>query len=85
MPTYTFRNNKTGKEWEDTMSHKDLDEYYIDYDCAQVFYTTPKVISTTGDIYSKTDNTFKDRMKDIHKLAGRNSRMYKGIDQYVYS
>ena len=25
MPTYDFKSNKTGKEWEDTMSWKDLD------------------------------------------------------------
>ena len=40
MPTYDFKSNKTGKEWEDTMSWKDLDQYSLEtvkmfYDDAQ--------------------------------------------------
>ena len=78
MPTYQFQSNKTGEEWEDTMSWKKLDEYYKKHDCQQVFYSTPEVVSTTGDVHSKTTHEFQDRMKDIHKTAGRKSQMYKG-------
>lgn len=79
MPTYTFRSNKTDKEWDDTMSWKKLDEYYIKHDCQQVLGVV-KIISATGDVMSKTTDEFKDRMKDIHKSAGHFSRMNKGID-----
>ncbi len=82
MPTYTFRSNKTGKEWDDTIRIAELDAYYKEHDCEQVFYTTPKVISTTGDIHSKTTHEFQDRMKDIHKMAGRKSQMYKGTKHH---
>ena len=78
MPTYQFQSNKTGEEWEDTMSWKKLDEYYKKHDCQQVFYSMAKVISTTGDITQKTSDGFKDKMKDIHKMAGRKSQMFKG-------
>jgi len=78
MPTYQFQSNKTGEEWEDTMSWKKLDEYYKKHDCQQVFYSMAEVISTTGDVHSKTTDEFKDKMKDIHKTAGRRSQMYKG-------
>ena len=76
MPTYTFKSNKTGKEWDDTMSWKKLDEYYKEHDCEQVINKMAEVISTTGDVHSKTTHEFQDRMKDIHKMAGRNSKMY---------
>ncbi len=78
MPTYNFKSNKTGKEWEDTMSWKKLDEYYVEYDCQQIFHSMQNVVSGTGDVQSKTTHEFQDRMKDIHKLAGSKSQMYKG-------
>ena len=78
MPTYTFKSNKTGKEWDDTMSWKDLEGYYKEHDCQQIFTTMPEVVSTTGDVHSKTTHEFQDRMKDIHKTAGRKSQMFKG-------
>ena len=78
MPTYTFKSKDTNKEWEDTMSYTKLDEYYIELNCEQVFYTMQQVVSHTGDVQSKTTDEFKDRMKDIHKTAGHFSQMYKG-------
>ena len=51
MPTYTFKSNKTGKEWDDTMSWKDLEGYYKEHDCQQIFTTMPEVVSTTGDVH----------------------------------
>ena len=78
MPTYQFQSNKTGEEWEDTMSWKKLEEYYKEHDCQQVFHSMAEVISTTGDVHSKTTDEFKDKMKDIHKAAGPKSQMFKG-------
>jgi hypothetical protein len=81
MPIYTFKSNDSDKEWEDVMSFTKLDEYYKEHNCQQVFYSMPEVVSQTGDAHSKTNDGFKDRMKDIHKLAGRKSRMYKGTKE----
>jgi len=78
MPTYTFKSNKTGKEWDDNIKIAELDSYYKEHDCEQVFNSMAEVISTTGDVHSKTTHEFQDRMKDIHKTAGRRSQMYKG-------
>ena len=74
MPLYTFKSNKTGEEWDGVMSYKKLDEYYKEHDCQQVL-TATKIISEFGDVHSKTSDGFKDRMKQIHKTAGRNSLM----------
>ena len=79
MPTYTFKSKETGKEWDDIISHKDLDAYYTEHNCTQLIGVSTTVASI-GDVQGKTSDAFKDRMKDIHKLAGRNSRMYKGIN-----
>tara|TARA_Y100001951_G_C11137153_1_gene181477 strand:+ start:70 stop:345 length:276 start_codon:yes stop_codon:yes gene_type:complete len=78
MPTYTFKSNKTGKEWDDTIKIAELEGYYKEHDCEQIFTTMPEVVSTTGDVHSKTTHEFQDRMKDIHKTAGRKSQMFKG-------
>ncbi len=74
MPAYTFKSNKTGKIWDDTMSWKELDQYYIDNDCRQVI-GTPNTISHTGEARHKHSNDFNDRLKEIHKSAGRRSTM----------
>jgi hypothetical protein len=70
MPTYIFKSNKTGEEWEDTMSWKKLDEYYKKHDCQQIFTKMPAVVSGVGNLFAKTDDGFKDRMKEIKKGAG---------------
>jgi len=77
MPTYTFKSNKTGKEWDDTIRIAELDAYYIKHDCEQVIGITT-TLSTVGDVHSKTTHEFQDRMKEIHKTAGRKSQMFKG-------
>jgi RNase H-fold protein (predicted Holliday junction resolvase) len=74
MPTYTFKSNKTGKEWDDVMSYKELDNYYVKHDCEQVI-GLPTTISGTGDIRHKHSDDFNDRLKEIHKHAGRHSTM----------
>ena len=74
MPTYQFRSNKTGEEWTKAMSWKELDQYYIDNDCQQVI-GTPNTISHTGEARHKHSNDFNDKLKEIHKKAGRHSTM----------
>ncbi len=78
MPTYQFRSNKTGKEWTKAMSYKELDQYYIDNDCQQVI-GVPQTISSHGEDRLKTTDTFNDRLKEMHKHAGRHSTMSDSI------
>lgn len=79
MPTYNFINKDTGKEWEDTMSYKKLDEYYKEHDCQQVHHKMQKVVAGTKSLWSQTDDGFKDRMQEINKVAGR-----QGMSQTDY-
>jgi hypothetical protein len=79
MPTYNFKSNKTGKECEDTMSYKKLDEYYAEHDCQQVFHQMQKVVAGTKSLWSQTDDGFKDRMQEINKVAGN-----RGMKQTDY-
>jgi hypothetical protein len=72
MPTYTFQSNKTGEVWDDIMSYTELDDYYIEHNCEQVI-GVPTTIRMAGDVYSKTSDSFNDRMKEIKKTAGPNS------------
>ena len=78
MPTYQFRSNKTGEEWTKAMSWKELDQYYIDNDCRQVI-GVPQTISGHGEGRLKTTDAFNDRLKEIHKKAGRYSTMSDSI------
>lgn len=70
MPIYDFRHNETGEEWNELMSWKDKDAYCKEHNCMQVILSAPTVVRGVGDLYSKTDNEFKDRMKEIKKAAG---------------
>ena len=58
MPTYDFKSNKTGEEWEDTMSWKDLDAYYKEHDCHQIINKQPQVVSGVKSLWSQTDQGF---------------------------
>ncbi len=78
MPTYQFRSNKTGEEWTKSMSWKELDQYYIDNDCQQVI-GVPQTISSHGEDRLKTSDAFNDRLKEMHKHAGRHSTMSDSI------
>ena len=81
MPTYDFKSNKTGKEWEDTMSYKDLDQYYIDHDCQQVINKQAAVVSGVKSLWSQTDQGFKDRMSEINKVAGKDGLKQTDYDR----
>tara|TARA_B100000780_G_C20707942_1_gene281454 strand:- start:10 stop:255 length:246 start_codon:yes stop_codon:yes gene_type:complete len=81
MPTYNFINKDTGKEWEDTMSYKKLDEYYIEHNCEQVFHKMQQVVSGVKSLWSQTDDGFKDRMSEINKVAGRGGMSQTDYDK----
>tara|TARA_B100000809_G_C14925765_1_gene455072 strand:+ start:552 stop:791 length:240 start_codon:yes stop_codon:yes gene_type:complete len=72
MPTYTFKSNKTGKEWDDVIKIAELDAYYIEHDCEQVI-GGPTIIMGVGEGRLKTTDHFNDRMKEIKKKAGPHS------------
>jgi len=70
MPIYEFKHNETGEIWTETMSYDDKDSYMEERNCSSYFSTFPSVISGLGDVHSKTDDNFKERMKQMKKGAG---------------
>jgi hypothetical protein len=75
MPTYDFLNTETGKIWTATMPYDDKEAYMKENNCRAYFKTTPTLISSVGDVWSKTDEGFKRRMKGIHKTGGSQSKL----------
>ena len=74
MPTYQFKNKTTGVEWEKEMKIAELDDYVKENDCS-IVVSAPLIISGHGEGRLKTDEGFKDRMRDIHKHAGKHSKI----------
>ncbi len=70
MALYEFKHNETGEIWEANMSYEKKKEYMEKNNCSSYFSKVPPVVHKTGDAYSKTDDSFKDRMKQINKNAG---------------
>ena len=74
MPTYKFKNKTTGVEWEKEMKIAELDDYVKENDCS-IVVSAPRIISGHGENRLKTTDAFNDRLKEIHKTAGRHSTM----------
>ncbi len=78
MPTYTFKSNETDEVWEDVMSHTKLEAYYKEHNCEQVI-GVPTTIQGRGEGRLKTTDAFNDRLKEMHKKAGKKSTMGETI------
>lgn len=66
MPTYKFRNNDTGEEFEDFMSISALDVYLSENpNLTQLVNGAPLIHSGRG--MGKPDSSFRDLLKHIKK------------------
>ena len=66
MPTYNFKNLKTGVVYEDFMSIKDMEKLRENPNIALQMPDTLNIISQTGDnIDAKTDGGWKDVLSKI--------------------
>ena len=74
MPTYQFKNKTTGVEWEKEMKIAELDDYVKENDCS-IVVSAPRIISGRGELRHKHSDGFNDRLKEIHKGAGKHSTM----------
>ena len=74
MPTYRFKNKITGVEWEKEMKMSELDNYKKENNCS-IIIGTPATISGRGELRHKHSDGFNDRLKEIHKTAGKHSTM----------
>ena len=67
MPSYTFKSNVNGDEWEESMRISELDEYREDNDCSVVIGSVANIRGGGKDLYSRSDGDFRDRMKNLKK------------------
>jgi len=65
MPTYLFRNNDTGEEYEEFMSISALDSYLEEHNVTQLINGAPMIHSGRG--MGKPDAGFRDLLKTIKK------------------
>tara|TARA_R100001377_G_scaffold32864_1_gene17902 strand:- start:341 stop:574 length:234 start_codon:yes stop_codon:yes gene_type:complete len=73
MPSYTLRNIKTKAERDVVCSWKDLQEMLAADNQLIQKLTTPKIVSGVGSLLSKTDDGWKDHLKEIKKGSGRDN------------
>ena len=78
MPTYTFKNKTTGVEWDKFMKISELDDYVKENNCT-IQVGTPQIISGTGEARLKNSDGWNDKMKEMHKKAGKRSTMGDSI------
>jgi len=67
MPTYSFRNIKTGEEFDEIMSIKNLDQYKLDNPDLEQLLSTPPIGDPVRLGLKKPDDTFRDILKQIKK------------------
>lgn len=67
MPIYNFEHLETKEIWEETMPYDDKAAYEKEHNCRLIFLQGPTIVGTTKDIYSKTSDSFRDKMALIKK------------------
>jgi len=72
MPTYTVKKADSDSDhtWEVFCSHKELVDMCDEYGLQQVL-SAPKIVSGVGSVLSKTDNGWKDHLKNIKQNSGK--------------
>ena len=68
MPTYTFKNNITGLDFDEFMGMNEKDKYLKDNPHLEAVLTMPAIVSGVAG-GRRTDDNFKDvlrNMKDKH-------------------
>ena len=65
MPTYRFENTKTGEIWEDMMSFSEAETLTKKRHINLLPPTQMNIVSSVGQIDSKTDSGWKDHLSRI--------------------
>ena len=68
--SYKHRNNTFKNSNGDNVTHKDI---LLKVDGVEQVLSTPLIVTGVGSLLSKTDDGFKDRLKEIKKSAGKNN------------
>ena len=74
MPTYSFRDNNTGREFNDTMSISQLEVYLKENDhIEQIITVAPALADPTRLSIRKPDQGFRDHLRRIKKHHRRST------------
>ena len=73
MPSYTLRNIKTKEERDVFCSYTELQDLLKEDPTLVQKLTTPKIVSGVGSLLSKTDDGWKDHLREIKKGSGRDN------------
>lgn len=71
MPLYTFRNKKTGEEWNEVMSISRMSELTAEGSDIEQIIGSPRIVSGVGSVQSKTDDGWKETLQKIKSGSGK--------------
>jgi hypothetical protein len=77
MPIYTVRkaDSEDKHEWDVTCSYKELEEMCEEYGLEKVIKPIGFISSTEGKTLRKAGTEWQNKLSQIHKNAGRNSKV----------
>ena len=73
MPTYTLSRKSTGEQWDEFCSYDELNKILEQDEDIVRQLSTPLIVSGVGGVLSKTDDGWKDRLKEIKKTSGKDN------------
>ena len=82
MPTYDFKNKKTGKVYEKRMTIAERNQYVKDNPHLEQMITFPKIVSGVDGL-RKPDDSFRDILRNIdkkHKGGRKGNTMNQNSD-----
>lgn len=65
MPTYQFLNTETNEVFEDFMSISNKEKFCAENPHIIQVFDTLNIVSGVGNLYSKTDNTWKEVLSKV--------------------
>ena len=65
MPTYRFKDHHTGEVWEELMMISEMEEFIQKKHIKLLPPTTLNIVSSVGNIDSKTDNGWKEVLSKV--------------------
>jgi|TARA_R110000822_G_scaffold256539_1_gene382319 hypothetical protein len=74
MPTYTFKNTKTGEVKEDFMKIAEMEQLVKEGEW-RTMIGSPSLVTHTGSIVGRTSTNYRDLLSRIHKGAGKQSKI----------
>jgi len=73
MPIYTFRNKKTGKEFDDMMTIAEMEEYLSKNKHVSQVIKGINIVASTGERTGKTDSGWKENLSRIAEAHPRSN------------